>query len=343
MEKPNPQQSLATPAEYVSFLEKRLTPTEEETFLSRLWRVLQVLIPLMRFGRSRDLLGVALSSAEPKAYLRGTLRSILDALPTEARERIQEIPMACIPRLRSANAEAALTPKGEPYIVFDTGLLSCLNAMTKAIAHRMAFQGDSPKRQVQSRETVLSWLRLAVEALDTGDVDALTRIPLPPEKSIAIIKAELVHGLIVFVLSHELAHHTLGHKGSARQTEICKSPQTSIVLLSRTQEQELAADLIGAQFTYFTLAQCFDEDWALSRNMPVTRHPMFLAAPDIFLTLLSVWEKLLGSGRSHSDTHPPADLRRATIRKHHDNEVTLHALEFGQQVERLVDDILTCM
>src|ERR1700741_572287 len=61
------------------------------------------------------------------------LEGILKSLPEDATSRSRKIPLACVPRLGTPNAESAITPRGDPYIVVDVSLGIFLQSMTKIL------------------------------------------------------------------------------------------------------------------------------------------------------------------------------------------------------------------
>jgi len=292
-------------SEYVKYLEDNFLFKRVRVLGDKPWRAIGLLINLVKLGlkpqRAKDtrMVSDAFSLTALRDIFECNLKAIIRSLPRdEGTSRLESIPVTCIPQdiqeleLTSPNALAVLTPRGDPYILIHAGLSYCLHSVTKALTHciETGSSGDEPINLPDLKRFVNS----VAHYFKTGDAAKLGFLPFRTTESTLLLQSLLGHGEKVFLLWHELAHHILGHVGQQRKVRLSTTPQFDVTLVSREQKEELAADIIGAKFTYHTFEFYADKSKATAAGVPVTSAPHVYAAPDVFFTFLAAFEKILG-------------------------------------------------
>jgi hypothetical protein len=332
-------------AEYVEYLEK-LYPfpmSTLELYKDRPHDVIAFLMEAVSLGITKDDAVNTLASAPSGLadIFKQKLRAIEKTLPMDAASAISDIPITCIPTLRSPNAESAITPRGDPYIVVDVGLSICLHSMTKAFFHCVNLPPGEASDVPLSKKEVLEFLHKMALYFKSGDVSKMPRIRSRKSTFVTMFQTEIDHALQVFVIWHELAHYLLGHvPHSLKAVTIETSPPLEVRLVSRARKEEFHADYIGAGFAYNTFEFYNDREKAREAQIPPTISPEIYAAPDIFFTFLDTLEKLCGETWSDNHTHPAASSRRAVIRQQYNKQLPDQATQFGQAVEEVFLNLL---
>ena len=275
---------------------------------------------------------------------RTKLKAVFKALRLEESKDtvISSIPITCIQHFPHPNAMAALTPRGDPFILVDSKFSACFHAMVKLVLQRARpkqQKGDtgSVKSLRVSDTDLATYLKQLGAYVFSDQQEPLPIIPMPDTEEVQVWSSMLVHGLETFIVCHELSHHLLGHEGFAVEAR-GKMTELDGKVLARFQNEELEADTLGAQLSYAVFDFYRDKNKAAEAEVPPTFAREIFAAPDIFCTFLDVWETSWGMGWP-ADTHPPGGVRREKIRKVFSNTLPPEVVEFAKGMQAICESI----
>jgi hypothetical protein len=333
--------------QYVEYLERLFpfTAAGEPLLKNRPLDVISLMMDAARAGAGgEEVVDLITSATSPSALadiFKSKLRAIGNSLEIEAANPISNIPITCIPKLRRPNAESAITPRGDPYILIDAGLAIYLHGMTKALFHCIKLQPEQSADIPLGRGELLGYLHKMARCFEAGDPGNMPHIPSRKTTSVVMLQTLIVHGLETFLICHELAHYLLGHLNEhVKDVVIDTAPPLNVRLVSRERKEEFLADHFGAGFAYQTFEFYIDEKKALQAKVPPTYAPEIYAAPDIFFTFLDVLERIRGDTSSSVNTHPPASSRRAMLRQEYNKKIPDNVIQFGQMVEDIFMDLV---
>ena len=324
--------------EFVRCLEAKYLSTRSPTPPAAILRMLNRAVKLGL--KDPKLLARAVSPLASADVFREKLNAIIASLPADAANELPQIPITCLPMVRSPNAVAALTPRGDPYILIDLNFTVCISGMVKILTHCARIRERTSDDTPVSRNRLRVALRDMADFVGSGKPTDLPNIPSRSDPSMVMFQSELVHGIDTFVVWHELCHHLLGHVRKIKEACHSSIPELDGRIISYSQIEEFQADLIGVRFCLSTLEHYKDTKKAIASNVPPTSGSELYAAPDIFCTILDVWEKLLGRRWSPLDTHPLAASRRAAIRSECSKNLPKTVTEFAVGVEQIFADLM---
>ncbi|MBN1508770.1 MAG: hypothetical protein JW955_18120 [Sedimentisphaerales bacterium] len=218
--------------------------------------------------------------------------------------------------IRNLNAVSTLAPNGEPIILLDQMLRSILHTFASCLIHlgvevrkRGGWLNVPEATLLTTSRGIAASIRLFLR--DSGgdeDMRAFWRCMLydvPPE--IPETGDVLCDVVVIFILSHEYAHHILGHvrPSAIQQCEISEG-QPSLALVVASRAKEKAADQLALQI----FLTCFRPD---SDLIPFQRVEHFAYAPLLFFDIMSTVEATRRFSERKVRLHPPASERKQLL------------------------------
>ena len=241
------------------------------------------------------------------------LAAILDALPPDMAGTAGLIPITCTVRLKSPNAMAALTPLGEPFIVVDSRFAVALHVTLKLLAQLMSVDGRKNSDLEFDHTQLVRELHDVASYVFGGEREYLPGIKLSDSPQVKMWHMILLHGVETFLVCHELAHHILGHQGTIIEPFHGQTVSLGARIVSRSQGEELEADILGADIALAVFEVYRDKNRATQFHVPFTFAREIFASPHIFCSLVDLWERLWGRQWSPYDEHPTGTSVATTL------------------------------
>jgi hypothetical protein len=245
------------------------------------------------------------------------VNDILNSSPM-LRYKISRVPAVAFLPTGSFDAFAQNAPNGEPICIVDVKVINDLALFSRALV-----QGLEAETEDDLRKSVLLAVMscLSVQGIVSEECDQLQKESANRLTASAVVFTTLMaQAMTSFVLSHELAHHALGHLTETRTLRMGPHSRTpNIDVLTRSQRDELAADHEGMkaflQYWEGHLNLSDDFDW----------HQI---APLLAFGIIGIGED--ESNRSH----PPARVRAERIHETFKSHLRPSALVFYDRTVR---------
>jgi len=218
--------------------------------------------------------------------------------------------------IRNLNAVSTVAPNGDPIILLDQLLRSILHTFTACLTY-LGVETRKRGGLSEVREDVALMALRAISAsirlllrdnAAIGDMREFWRCMLydvPPE--IPETGDVLCDVIVIFIISHEYAHHIWGHvnPSTMQQCEISEG-QPSLALAIASQTQERAADQLALQI----FLKCHRPDSELISFKQVEE---FAYAPLLFFDIVSTVEATRRFSARKIRLHPPALERKQLL------------------------------
>jgi hypothetical protein len=220
------------------------------------------------------------------------------------------------------NAFATKAPNGEEICILDTQLFQYLYYISTALSScSIQSEDGSPPNSLEDAllfSMAATFWFLEIDTLESMSyLRDIRKTRFSNDAARLSFSGDLAEGMMLFVLAHELAHHSLGHLDFLNEIKIQnrKGIQGNLAVYSRSQEQEFEADAEGARIF---LGYMNGEVPLLRQEKGLSLpHPATQCAPLIFFDYLSIIEEVVFPnliGRNgESNTHPPAQERAKAV------------------------------
>lgn len=230
---------------------------------------------------------------------------------------VQRMPRIVLLPTEDFNAWAMSAPNGDPLCVLDPGLSATLLQFSWSLAEATI---DSPESAVERDYVKCCFGAIAAceEFVYGGHEPArqyLRSVNFRTNEARFMFGVFLSRAIESFILSHEFAHHVLGHVTTLRKDVLQRSRrrQPPIGVYNRSQIQEFEADCLGAKIFLKTASELYS--------------PHFLCAPLVLFDYLSFAETYVMRNPA-SSTHPPAKERKVRLESHIWKELPSEAKDY---------------
>ncbi len=281
------------------------------------------LLSKMGFGRpsAKTLRGLRQLAPAGRTPITSHLaESVWSVLPVQDRQRLDgRVFVADFPT-GTLNAHAKRVPDGSGYVfLLNVGLMNLLYDAVKIVfsqtgwarfdkSHAPIPGTETGGHEVEFAEAAKLLQKLVREYVQTGQWHSQPGHFFLTDEKRNLFVAELVLSAERFVLAHEFEHALLGHldRDETDTVDLPARPQFRLLVANKSQEEELAADMVaGAGFLLGLPRRAADPDAVFHAHLA-------LAGPFVFLELLRQTESAAGVVYR---THPPTKDRARALRE----------------------------